>query len=122
VRAHQRHACGTGDRNEILRGRPEGLVHIYELIEAYAKSLGPTEIVTRQRYALFRSVRIFADLVVMTNCVRLVIHVRRRIDDPVFSKIVTGEKSVSHVAKLTTPDDWNTVKPYMAEAYSVSLS
>jgi len=98
------------------------LVHIYELIEAYAKTLGPVEIVTRQRYALFRSVRIFADLTVMTGCVRLVIHLRRQVADPAFSKIVTGEKmAVSHVAKLTTPDEWRAVKSYFEEAYRVSL-
>jgi hypothetical protein len=106
----------------VLRNRPVVLVHIYELIEAYAKTLGPVEIVTRQRYALFRSVRIFADLTVMTSCVRLVIHLHRRVADPAFSKIVTGEKmAVSHVAKLTTPDEWKAVKSYFGEAYRVSL-
>lgn len=104
---NQRHACGTGSREEVLRNRPAVLVHIFELIEAYAMTLGPVEIVTRQRYALFRSVRIFADLTVMTSCVRLVIHLRRRVADPAFCKIVTGEKmAVSHVAKLATPDEW----------------
>ena len=108
---NQRHACGTGSREQVLRNRPAELVHVYELIEAYAKTLGPVEIVTRQRYALFRSVRIFADLSVMTNCVRLVIHLRRRVADPVFFKIVTGAKTaVSHIAKLTTPAEWKAVE------------
>jgi hypothetical protein len=42
---NQRHACGTGDRDEVLRNRPDSLVRIYESIEAFAKSLGPVEIV-----------------------------------------------------------------------------
>ncbi len=122
TQVNQRHACGTGSREEVLRNRPAVLVHIYELIEEYAKTLGSIEIVTRQRYALFRSVRIFADLTVMTSCVRLVIHLRRRVEDPAFSKIVTGEKmAVSHVAKLTTLDEWKAVKSYFEEAYRVSL-
>ena len=122
TQVNQRHACGTGSREEVLRNRPAELVHIYELIEAYAKTLGPIEIVTRQRYALFISVRIFADLTVMTSCVRLVIHLRRRVAAPAFFKIVTGEKmAVSHVAKLTTPDEWKAVKSYFEEAYRVSL-
>ena len=122
TQVNQRHACGTGSREEVLRDRPPALVHIYELIEAHAKTLGPIEIVTRQRYALFRSVRIFADLTVMTSCVRLVIHLRRRVADPAFSKIVAGEKmAVSHVAKLTTPDEWKAVKRYFEEAYRVTL-
>ena len=122
TQVNQRHACGTGSREEVLRNRPAVLVHIYELIEAYAKTLGPIEIVTRQRYALFRSARIFADLTVMTSCVRLVIHLRRQVADPAFSKIVTGEKmAVSHVAKLTTPDEWKVVEKYFEEAHRVSL-
>ena len=122
TQVNQRHACGTGSREEVLRNRPAVLVHIYELIEAHAKTFGPIEIVTRQRYALFRSVRIFADLTVMTSCVRLVIHLRRRVADPAFFKIVTGERmTVSHVAKLTTPDEWEAVKRYFEEAYRASL-
>ena len=122
TQVNQRHACGTGSREEVLRNRPAGLVHIYELIETHAKTLGPVEIVTRERYALFRSVRIFADLTMMTSCVRLVIHLRRRVEDPAFVKIVTGEKmAVSHVAKLTTADEWDAVRSYFEEAYRVSL-
>jgi hypothetical protein len=30
---------GTGSREEVLRNRPAALVRIYELIEAYAKTL-----------------------------------------------------------------------------------
>jgi hypothetical protein len=119
---NQRHACGTGDRDELLRNRPDSLVRLYEAIEAFAKSLGPVEIVTRQRYALFRSVRIFADLVVMTDAVRLVVHLRRRVDAPPFIKIVSSDKVVSHVAKLTTAKEWQAVKKYMKEAYDSSLS
>lgn len=122
TQVNQRHACGTGSREEVLRDRPAGLVHLFESIEAYARTLGPVEIVTRQRYALFRSVRIFADLTVMTSCIRLVIHLRRRVADPVFSKIVTGEQmAVSHVVKLTTSGEWEVVKSYFEEAYRVSL-
>jgi hypothetical protein len=122
TQVNQRHACGTGSREEVLRNRPAALVHIYDLIEAYAKTLGPIEIVTRQRYALFRSVRIFADLTVMTSCVRLVVHLRRRVAHPAFVKVVTGEKkAVSHVAKLTTLDEWKAVETYFEEAYRVSL-
>jgi hypothetical protein len=122
AQVNQRHACGTGSREEVLRHRPAALVRVYELIEAFAKALGPIEIVTRQRYALFRSARIFADLTMMTGCVRLVIHLNRRVADPAFSKIVPGERmAVSHVAKLTTPDEWNAVRSYFEEAYRMSL-
>lgn len=118
---NQRHACGTGDRNEILRNRPAHLVELYGVVEAYATSLGTVEVVTRQRYALFRSTRIFADLTVMTDAVRLVMHLRRRVEDPMFCKIVSDEKTVSHVAKLRTHEDWMAVKSYMREAYEISL-
>jgi hypothetical protein len=44
------------------------------------------------------------------------------VPDPVFLKIVEGEKmAVSHVVKLTAPDEWNAVKSYFEEAYRISL-
>jgi len=119
---NQRHACGTGERSAVLRGRPEALVRVYESIEAFARSLGPVELVTRDRYVLFRSVRIFTDIVMMTDAVRIAIHLRRRVDDPIFFKIVSGPKSVTHVAKLKTSEDWAAVRAYFKEAYDASIS
>ena len=121
TQTNQRHACGTGDRSDILRNRPEALVRLYGKIEAFAKSLGPVEIVTRERYALFRSSRIFSDLVMMSDAVRLAIHLKRQLNDAIFFKVVSSPKAVSHVAKLTTSDDWLAVKPYFEEAYEASI-
>jgi hypothetical protein len=99
----------------VLRNRPAVLLHTHELSEAYVKTLVPIELVTRQRYTHFRRVRSFADLTVMTS----------RVGEwrtlPSF-KVVTGEKmAVSHVAKLTTPDEWKAVKSYFEKAYRVSF-
>jgi hypothetical protein len=38
------------------------------------KGFGRAEVVTRNRYALFRTTRIFADLTVMRDALRVVIH------------------------------------------------
>ena len=77
TRKGQRHACGTGDRAEVIRNRPEALVEVLSSIETFARSLGPVEIVTRERYVLLRSNRIFADLVMMSDAIRAAIHLRR---------------------------------------------
>jgi hypothetical protein len=106
----------------VLRDRPEALVHLYASIEAFARSLGPVEIVARDRYVLFRSARIFADLVMMTDAVRIAIHLRRRVDDPLFFKIVSDPRAVTHVAKLRRNEEWMTIKAYVQEAYEASLS
>jgi hypothetical protein len=121
TQVNQRHACGTGDRSQILRNRPDALVRLYAKIEAFAESLGAVEIVTRDRYALFRSSRIFADLVIMTDAVRLAIHLQRSVEDPIFFKVAASAKAVSHVAKLKTTKDWLSAKPYFEEAYEVSV-
>ena len=49
TRANQRHACGTGDRAEVLRNRSPEIVGLYEALERFATSLGPVEFVTRER-------------------------------------------------------------------------
>ena len=96
-------------------------VRLYGAIEAFARSLGPIELVTRERYVLLRSVRIFTDLVIMADAVRIAIHLRRRVHDAIFFKIVADAKGVTHVAKLRTDEDWAAVQAYVKEAYEASL-
>jgi hypothetical protein len=106
----------------VLRNRDPKLVRLYEAIEAYVKSLGPVEVVTRERYVLFRSVRIFSDLVLMTDAVRIAIHLSCKAAHPIFFKIGSDDKTVTHVAKLRTARDFTVVKPYIKEAYARSLA
>lgn len=121
TRKNQRHACGTGDRSEVLRGRPDSLVALYASVESFVRSLGSVETVARERYVLFRSVRIFADLVIMADALRIAVHLGRKVDAPIFFKVASDGKKVTHVAKLRTEDDWGMVKPYLSEAYELSL-
>jgi hypothetical protein len=118
---NQRHACGTGNSSDVLRNRPAAVVQLYAAIESFAKSLGPVEIVARERYVLLRSTRIFADLVIMPDAVRTAIHLRRKLDDPLFFKVVSDGKKVTHVAKLRTNADFESVRAYLQEAYELSL-
>ncbi len=70
----------------MLRNRPEALVRLYSSLEAFAQSLEPIETVARERYVLLRSVRTFADLVVMAGALRVAVHLRRKVDDPLFGR------------------------------------
>ena len=122
TRKNQRHACGTGNRSELLRGRPDSLAALYSSLESFAKTLGPVEIVARDRYVLFRSSRIFADSIVMTDALRLVVHLGRRVADPIFFKIGADRTRVSHVARLRDETSLSALKPYLREAYEFSIS
>lgn len=122
TRVNQRHACGTRDGTDVLRGRPEAVVRTYAAVEAFVRSLGPIEIVARERYVLFRSVRIFADLVIMAGAVRVAIHLPRRVKDPRFIKVVEDRKKVTHVIKLTAVNEVEGIKGYLREAYQTSLT
>jgi hypothetical protein len=118
---NQRHACGTSDGSDVLRNRPNSVVRTYAAIEDFVKLLGPIEIVARERYVLLRSVRIFADLVIMADAVRVAIHLARRVDDSLFFKVVEDRKKVTHVAKLANASDVEAIKAYLKEAYDASL-
>jgi predicted transport protein len=122
TRKNQRHACGTGERSEILRNRPPELVTLYTALEKFAKSLGPVELVTRERYALFRSTRIFADAVVMSDAIRLAIHLPRTARHKLFIKVAADRRHVTHVAKLRSVDDLESLLPFLREAYEYTLS
>ena len=122
ARANQRHACGTGDRAEVLRNRPAEIVELCHALERFALSLGPVELVTRERYILLRSRRIFADAVVMSDCLRLAIHLSRKVDHELFIKVGTDRKQVTHVAKLHDMKELEAVQPFVREAYEYSIS
>jgi predicted transport protein len=118
---NQRHACGTGNRSEVLRNRPDSLVKLYDSLEAFARSLGKVEIVARERYVLLRSQRIFTDVVIMTDALRIAVHLKRQVNDPLFFKVASDKRHVTHVAKLRTPKDFDALKPYLREAFEASL-
>jgi predicted transport protein len=122
TRKNQRHACGTGDRAEVLRNRPPEIVELFAALETFAKALGPVEFVTRERYVLLRSNRIFADLVIMSDALRLAIHLSRKVENRLFIKIGSNRRQVTHVAKLRSRKELEIMKPFLREAYEYSIS
>lgn len=122
TRKNQRHACGTGDRAEVLRNRPPELVELYSALEMFVKSLGQVEFVTRERYVLLRTHRIFADAVIMSDALRLVIHLPRKAEHKLFIKVASDRRHVSHVAKLRAMEELESMKPFLREAYEHSIS
>jgi predicted transport protein len=121
-RTNQRHACGTGNRAEVLRHRAPEIVDLYEALERFATSLGPVELVTRERYVLLRSNRIFADAVVMSDGLRLAIHLPRQVDHKLFVKVGADRKQVTHVAKLHDLQELEAMMPFLREAYEYSVA
>ena len=88
----------------------------------FAKSLGRVEFVTRERYVLLRSNRIFADATIMSDALRLAIHLSRKVDSKAFSKVASDGKRVTHVAILRDVKELDAMKPFLREAYEFSIS
>lgn len=122
TRKNQRHACGTGNRAEVLRNRSPELIGLYAALESFATLLGPVEFVTRERYVLLRSNRIFADLTVMSDALRLAIHLGRKAEHKLFMKVGADRKHITHVVKLHNMEELEAMKPYLREAYEYSIS
>ena len=80
------------------------------------------EVVTRNRYALFRTTRIFADLTVMRDALRVVIQLGRKAGAPYFIKIGKGGNRVSHVALVRSAEDFRTIIPFFREAFDLAVS
>ena len=119
---NQRHACGVGSAATLLKSRPPELTDLYRKLETTVRGFGDVEVVTRDRYALFRTTRIFADLTVMRDALRVVIHLGRKAGAPYFIKIVQGDKRVSHVALVRTAEDLRTIIPFLREAFDLAVS
>ena len=80
------------------------------------------EFVTRERYVLLRSKRIFADAVIMSDALRLAIHLPRKAEHRLFLKVALDRKHVTHVAKLHAIEELELLKPFLREAYEHSIS
>jgi hypothetical protein len=119
---NQRHACGVGNASALLKERPKALADLYRTLETAARGFGEVEVVTRDRYALFRTTRIFADLTVMRDALRVVVHLGRKVSAPLFIKTGPSGKRVSHVALVRTPKDLREVMPFLREAFDLSVN
>jgi len=119
-RANLKHRCGVGDSDEIVAGRPPTLVELYRAFEREVTAWRGVEVVARNRYALFRTTRIFTDLVVMSDALRIAIHLPRRVDDPMFFKVGASGRKVSHVTLVTTDAQLRKALGYVREAYEMA--
>lgn len=118
---NQRHACGVGSAATLLKGRPPALSDLYRELETTVKGFGEVEVVTRDRYALLRTTRVFADLTVTRDALRLVVHLARKVSEPPFIKVGLVGKRVSHVAIVRTPEELRSVIPFLREAFDLSV-
>jgi hypothetical protein len=119
---NQRHACGTGSAATLLKGRPAALADLYRKLETAVRSFGGVEVVTRDRYALFRTTRIFTDLTVTRDALRVVVHLGRKLNAPYFIKIGPSGKRISHVLLVRTAADLRRAMPFLREAFDLAVS
>ena len=106
----------------MLKSRPPALTDLYRKLETTVRSFGEVEVVTRDRYALFRTTRIFADLTVTRDALRVVIHLGRTVRAPFFIKIGPSGNRVSHVVLVRTAKDLRTIMPFLREAFDLAVS
>jgi predicted transport protein len=104
----------------LLKGRPAALADLYGELEATVRSFGDVEIVTRDRYALFRTTRIFADLTVTRDALRVVVHLARRVRAPLLVKSGPSAGRISHVAIVRSSEDLRVLMPFLREAFDVA--
>jgi hypothetical protein len=78
------------------------------------RSFGEVEVVTRDRYALFRTTRIFPDLTVR-DALRVVVHLGRKVSAAYFIKTGPSGNRVSHVMLVRTAEDLRTMMPFLGE-------
>jgi predicted transport protein len=119
---NQRHACGVGSSGSLLKDRPSGLADLYRMLETTVRGFGEVEVVTRDRYALFRTTRIFTDLTVMRDALRVVIHLDRKVSAPYFIKVGQVDKRILHVALVRTPVQLRRIIPLVREAFELAAS
>jgi hypothetical protein len=114
------------------------LANLYRKLETTVRGFGRVEVVTDFRYALFRTTRIFADLTVMKDALRVVVHLSRavslqrgarhqparsmRAETSQWVKVGRSGKRVSHVALVRTAKDLRAILPFLRESYDLAVS
>src|SRR5260370_39168007 len=119
---NQRHSFGVGSAATLLKSRPPALTDLYRKLETTVRGFGEVEVVTRDRYALFRTTRIFADLTVTRDALRVVVHLGRKVSAPYIIKIGPSGNSVSHAVLVRTTGDLVMVMPFLREAFALAVS
>src|SRR5437016_2417636 len=119
---NQSHSCGVGRRSDLVKDRPRELVELYLKLERAMKQLKGVEIVAKGRCALFRTTRIFADLVIMKDALRVAVLLDHQSRDPIFFKAGhMSARRVAHVTKVRSGPELRAVLPYLREAYRFAL-
>jgi len=98
-------------------------VKLYGVLEKTVRSWKGVEIVISKRTALLRTTRIFADMVFMTDALRLALLLDHEVKDPIFFK--TGRMSthrVAHVTRIQTAAQLRAAMPYLREAHRFASS
>jgi predicted transport protein len=119
---NQRHACDAGSAATLLKGRPPELVALYGKLEAAVRGFGRVEVFTRDRYVLFRTTRIFVDLTVTRDALRVVVHLGRKVSAPYFIKSGPSGGRVSHLALVRTDEELRRILPFLREAFDLAVS
>lgn len=122
-RPKQTHSCDVGSRSTLVADRPEPLVRLYGTLEKTVRSWKGVEIVIAKRCALFRTTRIFADMVFMTDALRLALLLDHQAKDPIFFK--SGRMSTNrfaHVMLIRTAAELRAAMPYLKDAHRFAIS
>lgn len=122
ARVKQQHICSSGSRQAVLKKRRPEVVALFEALEAQVRGFGPVEFVPREKYIIIRSKHIFADLVMLADSLRLVVHLPHMVRHPLFRKVMADGRWVSHEAKLRKQDELTQMEPYLRAAWEFAQS
>ena len=119
---NQVHSCGTGDRDGMLEKKPKELAALYVRLEKQVERWAGVELVYKRSYVLFRTTRVFTDLVFMKTALRLALLLDYEEKDPLFFKRGRMSKHrVAHVALIRTPAELRKAMPYLKAAHRFAL-
>ncbi len=70
---------------------------------------------------MLRSRRIFGDVVITSNALRLAIRRSRGAEHELFIEVGSDRGRVTHVAMLCTVEELESMRPFLREAYEESI-
>ena len=117
---NQSHACGRSTLESHFEGKPPAVREIYARFLAMLERFGSVTVLPEKTRIAFHVRMSFAQLTVRRHWVLGHFVLARRVEDPLFTKVETfSPRNHTHVFRLETPDEVESLEPYAREAYAV---
>jgi hypothetical protein len=118
VNRNQRHSCGQFTVGQLLAGKPQEIIELYDRLEALIRSSGEVVVAPTKTRVLFKVRTVFASVALTRNGLDVVFVLGRRLKHRRIKKAQEEYPGIVHFLRLEKEEDLDAdLAGWMQEAY-----